>query len=358
MEFGLQFFPNVATDRVSAEQWFAESLDLVEAGDPLGYAHARIVEHYFLQYGGYSPNPMLFLSAASQRTKTMKLITGAILPIFNHPLKLAGEIGMLDAISHGRTEIGFARAFLPHEFSRFGVPLDQSRERFEEGMETIRRLLEEENVAIQGKFHSFPSTTSLPRPTQQPRPPFWVAALSTEASFESAGRLGYGIMAIPVGGANMRRLIAVYRDAWKAAGRPGNGRVMIAFHLFCHEDHDEALRIARAPLSEYFSALVDAASDWTEGSSSKDYPGYDKIVEKLRSDTYESQIESGSAWIGTPATITKQIEDYIELVGEFEVASLQVNFSDLPYALARPSMELFAREVMPKFTKARTAVSV
>ena len=60
--------------------------------------------------------------------------------------------------------------------------------------------------------------------------------------------------------------------------------------------------------------------------------------------------------IGTPAQITKQIEDYVELVGEFEVASLQVNFSDLAYSVARPSMELFAREVMPKFTAARTAV--
>jgi alkanesulfonate monooxygenase SsuD/methylene tetrahydromethanopterin reductase-like flavin-dependent oxidoreductase (luciferase family) len=349
MQFGLQFFPNVATERVSAEQWFAESLDLIEAGEPLGYSHARIVEHYFLQYGGYSPNPLIFLTAASQRTKTMRLITGAMLPVFNHPLKLAGEIGMFDAISHGRAEIGFARAFLPHEFSRFGIPLDQSRDRFDEGVETIRRLLEEENVAIEGRFHSFPATTSLPRPTQKSRPPFWIAALSTEASFENAGRLGHGIMAIPVGGANMRKLIAVYRDAWRAAGHPGKGRVMIAFHLFCHESADEAMRIARAPLDEYFSALVAAASDWTTGSSSKDYPGYDKIVEKLRTDTFESQIASGSAWIGTPAMIAKQIEDYIQLVGEFEIASLQVNFSDLPYAVARPSMELFAREVMPKF---------
>ena len=50
-----------------------------------------------------------------------RLVTGAVLPIFNHPLKLAGEIGMLDAISGGRLDVGFARAFLPHEFRRFGA---------------------------------------------------------------------------------------------------------------------------------------------------------------------------------------------------------------------------------------------
>ena len=117
----------------------------------------------------------------------MRLITGAVLPVFNHPLKLAGEIGMLDAISGGRLEVGFARAFLPHEFQRFGVSLDESRDRFDEGIAIVDRLLREEDVAFEGRFHRFPATTSLPRPTQQPRPPFWVAALATEASFISAG---------------------------------------------------------------------------------------------------------------------------------------------------------------------------
>ena len=50
------------------------------------------------------------------------------------PLKLAGEIGMLDGISNGRLEVGFARAFLPHEFAQFGVSLDESRRRFTEGL--------------------------------------------------------------------------------------------------------------------------------------------------------------------------------------------------------------------------------
>ena len=88
------------------------------------------------------------------RSKKTRLITGAVLSAFNHPLKLAGEIGMLDAISGGRLEVGFARAFLPHEFARFGVSVHESRARFEEGMEQVRRLLEEEDVTSEGKFHS------------------------------------------------------------------------------------------------------------------------------------------------------------------------------------------------------------
>lgn len=347
MEFGLQFFPSVGNE-TTAENYFQDALDLSELGEHLGYTHVRIVEHYFTPYGGFSPNPLVFLSAVAQRTKTMRLITGAVLPVFNHPLKLAGEIGMVDAISHGRLEVGFARAFLPHEFRRFGISLDESRERFDEGMETVRRLLEEEQVALEGKFHSFGPTTSLPRPTQKPRPPFWVAALATESSFVNAGRLGHAVMAIPILHAELARLIGVYREAWREAGHPGRGRVMIAFHMFCHEDGDEAVRIARDPLNRYLQSIVEAAGDWTTGTTSKDYENYGRMIAKLKEDTFESNVETGAAWVGTPKQIRKQIDAYREGVGDFEIASLQVNFNTIPFAEAKRSMKLFASKVMPK----------
>ena len=126
----------------------------------------------------------MFLAAAAQVTRHARLITGAVLPAFNNPLKVAGELAMLDALSDRRAECGFARAFLPHEFTRFGVPLDESRARFDEGVEQVRRLLEEENVTSEGRFHSFRNVTSLPRPTQTPRPPFYVAAPGARESFE------------------------------------------------------------------------------------------------------------------------------------------------------------------------------
>ena len=125
IDVGLAFFPDVDESERSAVQYYKQCLDFVELGDQLGFHHVRIVEHYFRRYGGYSPNPIVFLAAAAQRSRRLKLITGAVLPAFNHPLKLAGEIGMLDAISGGRAEIGFARAFLPHEFERFGVDIER-----------------------------------------------------------------------------------------------------------------------------------------------------------------------------------------------------------------------------------------
>ena len=211
MEFGIQFFPDVGPDQKSGTDYWTEALHLVSLCDELGYSSVRTIEHYFHPYGGYSPNPLLFLSVAAMKTQNARLLTGAVLPAFNNPLKLAGEIGMLDAISGGRLEVGFARAFLPHEFAHFGVSLDESRERFEEGMEQVRRLLEEPNLSMDGRLYSFKNVTSLPRPTQRPHPPFWIAALATPDSFVRAGSNGYSVMAIPLAGGKMAELLGLYR---------------------------------------------------------------------------------------------------------------------------------------------------
>lgn len=350
MEFGLQFFPDVGPETKSGGEYWEEALRLVGLCDALGYTNVRTVEHHFNRYGGYSPNPHIFLAAAAMRTQKARLVTGAVLPVFNHPLKIAGEIAMLDAITGGRLECGFARAFLPLEFDRFGVSLDESKARFAEGMEQVRRLLEEEDVTIDGEFHSFANVTILPRPTQRPRPPFWVAALASPESFVGAGKAGYSVMAIPLAGGKMNELLGLYRDAWASAGHPGRGRVMLAHHMFCHEDREAAVEIARGPLNRYLKSLVDAASDWTGGSSSTDYAGYDKIIAGLAKETFETQVAKHAAWVGTPAEISDQIADFINLIGDFEIASLQVNFNDLPIEHAEASTRLFGEQVIPKFS--------
>jgi alkanesulfonate monooxygenase SsuD/methylene tetrahydromethanopterin reductase-like flavin-dependent oxidoreductase (luciferase family) len=349
MQFGIQFFPDVSPQEKSAADYWRECLDLAEEADRLGYTHVRTVEHHFHPYGGYSPNPIFFLSAAAQRTKRARLVTGAVLPVFNNPLKLAGEIGMLDAISGGRLDVGFARAFLPHEFRRFGISPDESVARFREGIEQVELLLTQQNVTNRGQFHTIEDTTSFPRPTQTPRPPFYVAASGNAESFAFAGRKGYNLMGVPLAGGKMAELLAGYRSARREAGHPGGGEVMLANHMFCHEDSRKARELARAPFMGYLHAIVDAASDWVTGPASSDYPGYDKMVGSIKAATMESQIANDSAWIGSPDEIIAAIRR-VQSNYSYEHASMQVNFSLLPFEEARRSIQLFAREVMPHFT--------
>lgn len=351
MQVGIQFFPDIGPAEKSARDYWQEALRLVGLVDRYGYSHVRTVEHYFHPYGGYSPNPIVFLAAAAQITRHARLVTGAVLPVFGHPLKIAAELAMLDALCDGRLDAGFARAFLPHEFARFGIPLDESRARFEEGVEQVRLLLEQENVSSAGRFHSFTNVTSLPRPTQLPRPPFFVAALATPESFAKAGAAGYGVMAIPMAGGAMKSLIGTYREARARAGHEGPGTVMLAFHMLCHRNQDEAEAIARGPLNRYLRSLVAAAADWTDGAQSADYPGYDTVIAALSRETFETQVEKCAAWIGTPERILDTVATYRAQIGAFETASLQVNFNDVPLAAAEDSMRLFGERVLPRLQK-------
>ena len=349
MQFGVQFFPSLDHTDKSAADYYAESIAIAEEAEKLGFTHARTVEHYFNRYGGYSPNPIVFLTAVSQRTRTMRLVTGAVLPVFNHPFKLAGEIGMLDGISNGRLDVGFARAFLPHEFRRFGISPDESQARFREGIEQIELLLTQEHASHRGQFHAFEDVTSLPRPTQTPRPKFYIAATQTPESFEFAAREGYALMAIPIG--PIGPLLELYRKTWREAGHPGDGEVMVAFHMFCHEDARLARDIARGPIEEYFRALNEAVGDWARGTTSKDYRNYDTSMRRLRSFTLDGQIESGGAWVGTPDEIKAIIKRVTGTIGKFEHASLQVNFGTLDFREAQKSIRLFAAQVMPEFSE-------
>jgi alkanesulfonate monooxygenase SsuD/methylene tetrahydromethanopterin reductase-like flavin-dependent oxidoreductase (luciferase family) len=268
--------------------------------------------------------------------------------VFNNPLKLAGELAMLDCISNGRLEIGFARAFLPHEFAAFGISLNESRDRFEEGMAAVEALLTQERATFEGRFHRFKDITSLPRPVQRPRPPFWIAAFSTEESFRKAGENAHFIMAIPLSGAAMAPLIRVYREAWKVAGHPGNGRVMLAFHMYCAPSDAEAFQTAEPLVDAYLRSLYEAAADWGH-LTSQDYPNYDKLIEGLRTSNFRKQMEQNAVLVGTPDTIVNALRAFASEVGGFEVASLQVNFHTLGEPEAERSLRLFAQEVMPRF---------
>jgi alkanesulfonate monooxygenase SsuD/methylene tetrahydromethanopterin reductase-like flavin-dependent oxidoreductase (luciferase family) len=349
LRFGMQFFPDVCEKAKPPKEYYSDAMRLIEYCDLYGYSHVRTVEHYFHYWGGYSPSPLMFLTAASQHTKLAKLITGAVVPAFNHPLKLASEIAMLDGISGGRLEVGFARAFLPQEFRHFEVEINESVERFEEGIAQVQKLLEEEDVTFQGRFHSFSGVTTYPRPTQNPRPPFYVAVVGTPASFERAGKMGHWIMAIPGVGSDPIGSMQIYRDAWREAGHATTPKILLAVFMYCHEDRDIAMRVAKLGVENHFEAIVDAMSEYTEGAPSDAYKNYDKIRDKIACQTLESQIESMAAVVGTPDDIVSQLLQLEDATGGCDEVSMQVLYGNMPFDDAERSVKLFGKEVIPRF---------
>ena len=279
----------------------------------------------------------------------MRLVTGAVVPAFNNPLKLAGEIAMLDAISQGRLDVGFARAFLPHEFRRFKISPDKSVARFREGVEQIALLLTTEHATHHGQFHSFEDLTSLPRPTQKPRPKFFIASTRTPKSPSicrqrrprpdvDPNRAAQALIT------NLSQRLARGRSSRR---RRSDDRVPYVLS----RGRQAAREIPRRQFEDYFVAWFESAGEWTQGTASKDYKGYDESIapnEGLHAGKSDrSPRRAGRHAQMRSKTIIHRMQDS---VGKFEHASLQINFGTLDFTEAQKSMRLFAREVMPEFS--------
>ncbi|HLY30351.1 MAG TPA: LLM class flavin-dependent oxidoreductase, partial [Ktedonobacterales bacterium] len=277
MKYGINFFPSFRRSDMSSQDYFAQVLRVSKRADELGYNSVKTVEHYFHEYGGYSTNPIITLSAVAAITKQVRLITGAVLPAFNHPIKLAGELAMLDNISGGRLDVGFGRAFIPEEFAAFGISMDESRARFDEGVEMIKRLWTEDRVTYHGQFHTLDDIHAMPRVVQQPHPPIWIAAVGSEESFINAAKNGYNLMIVPYAGGMERtsKLVKLYRDTWRESGHtPGEEKVQMSFHAYIAESREEAIEGYKRPMTTYLEVFTEAVSGW-KGLQSGAYVGYD-----------------------------------------------------------------------------------
>ena len=162
----------------------------------------------------------------------------------------------------------------------------------------------------------------------------------------------FGAAVVIKAGPKMREAIGIYRDAWRQAGHPGEGKIALGFHMFCHQDREEAHGVAKPNVNAYFRSLVAAAerdSGWGAGASSRDYPGYDGYLDILRAANFDSLLNGGTIWVGTPEDIRQQISGYAQEVGGFDTASLQVNFHLISATDAAASMRLFAQEIISTF---------
>jgi alkanesulfonate monooxygenase SsuD/methylene tetrahydromethanopterin reductase-like flavin-dependent oxidoreductase (luciferase family) len=243
MKFGINFFPSFRPEDNSTAGYYAQCIRIAERADELGYNSVKTVEHSFYDYGGHSVNPIVFLSAIAARTKRIRMMTGAVIPAFHHPAHLAGELAMLDNMSQGRLEAGFGRAFLPKEFEVYGVPMAESRPRFEEAIGAIKRLWTEERVTHHGKFWQFDDVHLMPRPYQRPHPPMWIAAISSEESFIYAAKNGFNVMIVPYAGkpGQLQDFVKLYRRVWAESGhKPGAEKVQVAQFTYVAESSAEA----------------------------------------------------------------------------------------------------------------------
>lgn len=350
MKFGLSFLPDANDRDLSAITYYKTALKLAKMADDAGMSTIKMTEHYLHPYGGFCPDPITFLAAVASCTKQIRLMTGCILPVFHHPVQIAAKTAMLDAISMGRLDVGFARAYLPHEFSTFEVSMDGSRDIFEKTIEAVIKLWTETNVSISNEYFNIINATSLPRPVQQPCLPIWGAAVLSRQSFSWLGEKGFNLLVTPPldGLTHLRDKIDIYTESYVSYHPNKTPRVTLSMPLLIADNEKEAIRLSDQYLSKYIDVWADATETWAHHTST-DYPGYMGLGHVLRAITPEKMRHHLQALVGTPTQVIDRINQILEIV-KLDQIIWQVDFGTQPESISCRTVELFINKVMPNIS--------
>jgi len=169
----------------SSAKVYARALEVALQAESLGFHSIWIAEHHFSNYG-YVPSPLVMASHIAAKTANIRIGTGVVVLPLHHPLIVAEETAMVDILSNGRLEVGLGRGYQPYEFERFDQTLSESRERWSEGVEILKKAWTVDTFCHKGKYFQFDNTTIFPRPLQKPHPPIWMVAQSEQSIIHAA----------------------------------------------------------------------------------------------------------------------------------------------------------------------------
>jgi len=184
--FGVCYdFRNPPDSGIETSRLFAESLDQVAWLDDLGCDQVWFTEHHFVD-DGYLPSWIPVAAAMAARTTRVRFSTDICLLPFNHPVRLAEDLAVLDNLSGGRVELGVGMGYAPHEFRGFGLPVARRVSLMEEGLEVLRHCFSGERFSYSGKRYQLDDVVITPRYVQPGGPPLWVAAMSEAGALRAA----------------------------------------------------------------------------------------------------------------------------------------------------------------------------
>jgi alkanesulfonate monooxygenase SsuD/methylene tetrahydromethanopterin reductase-like flavin-dependent oxidoreductase (luciferase family) len=195
-------------DEVAVQHAFDRNLEQHASLEDIGFEGVFFSEHHFLN--SLSPNPNLLVPALAQRTKTLKIgVLGNVLA-FHQPWRLAEDLAMLDYLTGGRLEIGFAGG-ISTELSYVGISPEDARAMFAEALDIIELAWREETVTYRGRFWTLDAVPILPRMRSETRRRKWLT-LYSENTARLAARRGYKICTAFQSVDATKRLYDFYRD--------------------------------------------------------------------------------------------------------------------------------------------------
>ncbi|MEX0682120.1 MAG: LLM class flavin-dependent oxidoreductase [Dehalococcoidia bacterium] len=255
MKFGLFYEHQIPRPR-DQEQWdpdaehqmMKNALDQIELADQLGFDYVFEVEHHFLEEYSHSSAPEVFLAAASQRTKNIRLGHGIVLmpPRYNHPARVAERIATLDLVSDGRVEFGTGESGSEMEMGGFGVQREDKKQMWEEATrEVVKMMTETPYPGMEGAYFGMPSRNVVPKPLQKPHPPLWVASSRRETTMVGArlgmGSLGFAFETPTEAEERAEEYYRLVREECYPIGKAINPALGVVSVLSCFDSDEEAI---------------------------------------------------------------------------------------------------------------------
>jgi alkanesulfonate monooxygenase SsuD/methylene tetrahydromethanopterin reductase-like flavin-dependent oxidoreductase (luciferase family) len=373
MKFGIFYehqLPRPWHDR-SEQQLIADALQQIELADKLGFHAVWEVEHHFLEEYSHSSAPEVFLAAAAARTKNIRIGHGVVLtaPGFNHPVRTAERIAMLDLVSQGRVEFGSGESSSEAELGGFHVDPATKREQWEEGLRVaVRAMTETPFTGVDGKYVHIPPRNVVPKPVQQPHPPLWVAC-SRRETILLAARHGIGALTFAfVDPEEAAEYVRAYEETLATEcvplGKSVNAQIACVTPMMCHPDErtaiDRGLEGANFfgySLAHYYAfgrhepAKTDVWAEFVEKRASK---GFSPEAAAAQRQELNAKVDSeGSAGlrgaVGTPEQIRAYLRRYEDAGVDQVIFVLQAGKNEHDHICE--SLELFGREVLPEFAE-------
>jgi limonene 1,2-monooxygenase len=322
-------------------------LDLIDHMERLGFDEAWIGEHHS---GAFEiiGSPEVFIAAAAERTRRIRLGTGVSSLSYHHPLMLGDRMAQLDHQSFGRVMLGIGPGQLPADAFMMGIdPMDQRR-RMQESLDVMVRLLRGEVVTEKTDWFELNEGRLQLLPYQRPSLEIAVASTISPAGAAAAGRHGVGLLSIaatnPQG---FDALTTNWQVACDAATANGTAMTREKWRVVCPMHLAESREQAEAEVSWGVRKLV----HYMEGMAGRELPfgrSADASIARWREKGFGVL---GAAVIGTPDDAIAKIEELVEHTGGFGTFLLLAHNCAAPDATWR-SYDLFARYVMPHFQRA------
>ena len=333
------------------QKLFQDALSQVELADQLGIDHAWEVEHHFLEEYSHSSAPEVFLAAASQRTKNIRLGHGITLmpPGYNQPARIAERIATLDLVSNGRVDFGTGESASRSELEGFGINPAERRAMWREAVEQVANMMAlDPYPGFQGKYFSMPVRNIVPKPVQKPHPPMWVAC-SNRDTIHLAAQLGLGALTFAfVDPEEAQHWVKDYYDTFKREcvpiGHAVNPNIAMVSSFSCHPNEEEALRRGTDGFRFFQFALGHFYG------FGKHKPGRTNIWERYEAVRDEIGLEAlggGAGGIGTPKQLRSHLRKFAD-AGVDQAVFIQQGGNNLHENICE-DLNLFAKEVMPEF---------